>query len=153
MRKKIVLGLTVLLAVTMAGCGTKAEEKTIDAQALAKDLTQKVAYADDLNQIPQETAEELYLIDTEENAYVYVSSGATAEEVAVFEFADGEKAAEAVEAANTRIQEQTDSFADYIPEEVEKLEQAIVKQSGRYLVVCITDDTEGAEDVMDSYFE
>lgn len=154
MRKKrfACLGLTMILAMAVAGCGTGTEEKTMDAQALATELAENVEYSDELNEIDSEMAEALYQIDTAQNAYVYVSSGATAEEVAVFEFEDAEDAKEAVEAANTRIQEQKDSFAAYVPEEVDKLEHAMVQQSGRYLAVCVTDDRDTAKDIVDRYF-
>lgn len=153
MRKKILACLGLTLTMALVGCGSQAEEKTIDAEALAIELAEKVTYTDELNKIDSGVAGELYQINTAENAYVYVSSGATAEEVAVFEFADEEDAGEAVEAANTRIQEQKESFEMYAPEEVSRLDKAIVKQSGRYLMVCITEDTDTAENIIEDYFQ
>ena len=153
MRKRLIACLGLTLTMVLAGCGSKAEEKTIDAQALASDLVEKVTYTDELNEIDSEMAGELYQIETAVNAYVYVSSGATAEEVAVFEFADAADAEEAVKAADTRIQEQKDSFATYIPEEVDKLEHTVVEQKGRYLVVCVTDDQDAAKSIIEEYFE
>ncbi|MGN0169813.1 MAG: DUF4358 domain-containing protein [Lachnospiraceae bacterium] len=153
MRKKILACLGLTLTMALVGCGSRAEEKTIDAEALAIELAEKVTYTDELNKIDSGVAGELYQINTAENAYVYVSSGATAEEVAVFEFADEEDAGEAVEAANTRIQEQKESFEMYAPEEVSRLDKAIVKQSGRYLMVCITEDTDTAENIIEDYFQ
>lgn len=153
MRKRIIACLGLTLTMVLAGCGSKAEEITIDAQALAADLANKVTYTDELNEIDSEMAGELYQIETAVNAYVYVSSGATAEEVAVFEFADTEAAGEAAKAADTRIQEQKDSFATYIPEEVDKLEHAIVEQDGCYLVVCVTDDQDAANSIIEEYFK
>ena len=153
MRKRLIACLGLTLTMVLAGCGSKAEEKTIDAQALASDLVEKVTYTDELNEIDSEMAGELYQIETAINAYVYVSSGATAEEVAVFEFADAVDAEEAVKAADTRIQEQKGSFATYIPEEVDKLEHTVVEQKGRYLVVCVTDDQDAAKSIIEEYFE
>ena len=153
MRKKFLASLGLILTMALAGCGSKAGENIIDAQALADDLVNKVTYTDELNEIDSEMAGELYQIGTAENAYVYVSSGATAEEVAVFEFADTEAAEEAAKAADTRIQEQKDSFATYIPEEVDKLEHAILEQDGCYLVVCVTDDSDTANSIIDEYLK
>ena len=81
-----------------------------------------------------------------------VGSGAVADELALFEFESKEDAEAAVEQAQARVTAQSESFADYIPEEVKKLDSAIVKTYGRYLVVCVSGGTEAGE-IISEYFK
>ena len=50
-----------------------------------------------------------------------------------------------------RLAFQKESFADYIPTEVPKIESAILKTSGNYLIYCVADDAAAAQAVIDSY--
>ena len=54
MRKKFLASLGLILTMALAGCGSKAGENIIDAQALADDLVNKVTYTDELNEIDSE---------------------------------------------------------------------------------------------------
>ena len=84
---------------------------------------------------------------------MYMGSGATAEEAAVFEAKDEETAKQMAEVANQHIQNQREAFESYIPEEIKKLDKAIVEQKGRYVAVCVTDDVENAQKVIDGYLK
>ena len=81
---KRIAALILVLAMTaaLAACGGKSVS-SIDAQALANELMEKVDFVDELNQISPEMVSKLYGIDNAEESYVYMGSGATAEEVAV----------------------------------------------------------------------
>ena len=51
----------------------------------------------------------------------------------------------------SRIQEQKESFESYIPKEVKKLDNAVIKRSGKYLAVCVADGKEAGE-ILSKYF-
>ena len=44
------------------------------------------------------------------------------------------------------------AFENYAPKEMEKLNKAIIFQKGNYVVVCITDDVDNAQKVLNKYF-
>lgn len=143
--KKTVALMFILAAVAaLAACGGKGDSQ-IDAQALANELMEKVDFVDELNLISSEMVPKLYGIDNAQEAYVYMGSGATAEEVAVFKFADEQAAKDGLAKAEQRIASQKDSFANYIPEEVARLDNAVIKQSGEYLAVCVSEGSTAAE--------
>lgn len=147
---KKVFGAVVLFAsaLLLAACGN--EKKDIDVNALAGELLEKVEFVDELSQADQETVERLYHINDAVSQCVYIGSGATAEEIAVFELKDEAAAIDAKDAALQRIKEQKESFESYIPQEVEKLDQAIVMVSGKYLIVCVSNG-DAANKVIETY--
>lgn len=139
--------LVALFAAMLVLSSCSSQSKTIDAEKLSEDLLNNVTFQDELTLADDNTAKKLYNVEDFVNAYVYISSGATAEEIAVFEFKDEDNAKQALDNANTRISEQKDSFASYIPEEVKKLDNAVVKQTGCYLIVCVSDGSEAADTI------
>ncbi|MGI6013467.1 MAG: DUF4358 domain-containing protein [Oscillospiraceae bacterium] len=139
--------LVALFAAMLVLSSCSSQSKTIDAEKLSEDLLNNVTFQDELTLADDNTAKKLYNVEDFVNAYVYISSGATAEEIAVFEFKDEDSAKQALDNANTRISEQKDSFASYIPEEVKKLDNAVVKQTGCYLIVCVSDGSEAADTI------
>ena len=79
--------------------------------------------------------------------------GATAEEVAVFKCTD-ENAAKTLEtAAHTRLESQKAAYADYAPQSVPAIENAIVRQLGEYVICVVADDNAAAEAVLENYIK
>lgn len=144
MKKFLALVLIMAAAAALAACGGNGGSQ-MDAQALANELMDKVGFVDELNLISHEMVSKLYGIANAQEAYVYMGSGATAEEVAVFKFADEQSAKDGLAKAQQRIASQKDSFANYIPEEVARLDNAVIKQSGEYLAVCVSEGSTAAE--------
>lgn len=150
MKKTIILSALLAAALLLCACGDKPQE--IDAGALAQELYEKVTFADELSPAPDGAAERLYSISNAENACIYIGSGATAEEIAVFEFADESSAKQALELAQARIEKQREDYASYIPEEVKKLDNALAERNGNYVVVCVAEGGE-AEEIVSAYFK
>ena len=139
-----------MLAVTLTLSACSKQEITIDIKELSDSLLQNVTFSDELTQIDEKVVESLYNIDNAINEYVYISSGATADEIAVFEFENADDAKKALENARDRISKQREDYETYIPAEVKKIDNAIVKNSGRYLIVCVSDGDEAAK-IIDDY--
>lgn len=140
--------IAVLCAALLCGCGAGSVE--IDPEALAQELAEKVPFEDQLSLAPEAAAEKLYAIVDAERAFIYTGSGATAEEIAVFEFADEAGAKAGLALARQRIERQTEDYASYIPEELFRLENAVLRQSGRYLAVCVSAGAE-AEEIIEAW--
>ncbi len=146
--KKLLLLPAILLSLFFISCN---QEKEIDINQLSSELLQNVTFEDELTQIDAATTAKLYHIENAVNQFVYISSGATAEEIAVFEFSSKDDAAKAVQAAQERLAGQKESYESYMPKEVQKLDNAVLKQTGRYLILCVADGTE-AENIINKYF-
>ena len=124
---------------------------TIDINELSKDIIENIEFEDELNKTDNETASKLYDINNFTSQSVYMSSGATSEEIAIFEFEDKEACKVALEKANKRIEEQNQNFKDYMPKEMKKLENAMIKNKNQYLIVCITNHPEEVGKILSKY--
>ena len=92
--------------------------------------------------------------DQVEEAVVYMGSGATAEEIAVFACKDADAAKNQVTpVVKQHIEDQITSFESYVPGEVAKLKDAVVRTVGRYVAVCVSDDSAAAEKILDKYMK
>ncbi len=149
MRKKWMAGLLAALALSLGGCSSAPED--VDIDKLAAELAEKVSFTDELAQIDDGMIPMVYDGLTWEDAVLYMGSGATAEEVALFAFTDAKAARMAVQEGKAHIESQKGAFENYVPEEVKRLEGAIVQQGGRYMAVVVTEDTDTADQILKDY--
>ena len=154
MRKKAYIIIAVILIITIAIFifENTNKEITIDIDKLSENIIKNVEFEDEMNITDAETVKKLYNIDNTISEKVYLSSGATAEEVAIFEFESKENAKEAVEKVNERIENQKSSYSGYAPKEVKRLEDAVLIQKDKYIVFCVTED-KNAQKLISKYME
>lgn len=133
------------------------EEAVIDCDAMAQELIGLIA--------KQEPDDEMMLLDSElirsnydtisedlyESAVCYLSSGATANEVAIFTCKDAESASLVEAELSKRVDSRTKSYEDYNPEEAQKLKNAIIAKNGKYAVLVVTADNEEAASLIQKY--
>lgn len=148
MKKYLVILFVVIL--TLAGCGNS--EKEINLENLANELMNEVKFDDELTQLDEKMIEKIYDIENAKKKIVYIGSGATAEEVALFEFDDENAADEGFKKIQERIKKQKEDYESYIPEEVSRLEQAIAEKEQKYVILCVTSD-EDAKEIVQKYLE
>lgn len=151
MKKALVLFL-IFIFTLLCGCSSKPAD--VDISALADSVISASAFSEELERADSQIGCFLYGIDPSlpEDSVFLFSSGATAEELAVFKMRT-EADAEAVEsAARERVTAQRSSFTDYNPDEVPKLDKAIIKRSGIYAVLCVAADSSAAENAIAAFF-
>lgn len=136
--KKKYLGLILIftLVLGLVGCG-KSESTEVNMEELSDRLLSEVDFEDELSQIDQGTIANLYGLDQIKEGKVYISSGATAEEIAILEFDSKEEAKKGKEALEKRVEEQIAVYESYDPEEVKRLENASIKQIGNYSILVV----------------
>ena len=140
-------GLIATLAagmILLSACGSGT--KTIDAAALASSLATDISYDDTLEKISDEVPKDV-------KSYVYMGSGSTAEEVAVFEAPDKDTASTVKDNVQTYLDDQSDSFQDYIPEESKRIGNAVLEQKDQYVILCVSGDSEGAKEIIEKAFK
>ena len=151
MKKTGLLAVLTAGVLLLAGCG--GEAKTIDAQALAKSLATEIKYDDTLKEL---TADEIsMLVDLPEDvdSVMYAGSGATAEEVGVFTAKDSNQAKETMEDVQKYLDDQADSFQDYVPEETKRIGNAVLEQKNQYVVLCVSGDSDQAKEIIEKAFK
>lgn len=154
MKKKTILILcAAALTFSLTGCGgSKDKEVNVDVPKLTEELLATVT-SDQLTETASDMLASIYFYEPDDvaSAVAYASSGATACEVAVIESKDA-KNTEAVEKLfQTRVDNQSALYASYNEGEVAKLDDAIIESAGVYTVLCVCDDPDAAEKILEDY--
>ena len=140
-----ILGIAGMLAgcgTTVGGNGDSKEALNINVTDMANELKNGLTFEDSLSELDTNVALTYYGIDADKvkNSVVVVSTD--------------QSSADAVKSAcEDRKAKQTTSYADYKPSETSRLDKAIIKEDGNYVVYCVTDDTDKANEIIDKYFK
>ena len=145
--KRIIL--LIMMAALLTGCGKK-EVANINPDDIANRLLKEVTYGGNLDQMNDDMIAILYDVNAEDvsKQIVYCSTDATADEIAVFEATSEDAAKRVEEVVKQRVTDQKASFEGYGPKEVEKLEKAIVKRVGKVVVLCVSNDSDKANEIL-----
>ena len=143
-----------VLALSLAACGggqSQTADVTIDVAALADSLHDGLTFQDQLTALDGVAAMGIYGLDstTVSQIKVYVSTGATAEEIAVMETAGGDAVDTARAAAEKRVEDQKAAFENYQPKEMTKLGDPLIETRGKYVILCLSDANDAALAIID----
>lgn len=141
--------LAVILLMT--GCGNSA--KTIDADALARSLTKEISYDDELESVDADTISMYIEVPEGVESVMYMGSGATAEEVAVFTAKDAQTAGETLKKVQEHLDDQTASFKAYKAEEAKRVADAVLKQKVNYVILCVSGNSDKANEIIEEAFK
>lgn len=146
MKKRITAALLALcLVLPLAACG-QAAEPALDIDAFGEELYAAGKFGETLYALDEAVAQGLYGTGDDTRCWVRAGTGATAEELAVFETADAEAAAALVTKLEARNADRIENYSSYIPSEVPKLEDAVIISGGRYVVLCVAEDASGVRE-------
>ncbi len=154
LQKKLLTAACMTLVLAGAsGCGSGQEAAVIDIAGLVSELSETVMTDDILTEIDGDYMSELYGINVDLLAdyHVLLSSGATANEIAVFECKEESGTETVQEGIEMRIQDQIDSYSSYGPQEVPKLESAEIYVRDTYVAVCVSSDDAAVDEIMEEY--
>lgn len=142
----------LLLGSLLTACGGgDTAAKPYDPAATAQALLNSSAFSQPLESMSLElVCGPLYNIDANNvtDSAVYTSLTAGAEEIAVLTLKDEDTAKQALEALRDRVSDQTEALKDYQPDEVGKLDKAIVEQRGNSVLLVVANDADAAQDVL-----
>ncbi|NLV50473.1 MAG: DUF4358 domain-containing protein [Clostridiales bacterium] len=146
--KKFGLAYVFAIVVLLGSCSVPSNK--IDLVNLGSELTSSSAFAETPQLTDSSIGYMLYSINETDCAesYFWFSSGATAEEIALIKASDEDAASRVFEAVGERVRFQIESFEDYVPEEVPKLEAATMYKKGLYVIYCCADDNEAAKKII-----
>lgn len=165
MKKKFlfILVLIVAMMVLFTACGkdtedmgTRAEAKDVKTQEAADAIRTQGDFKDQLATVHNTTAlTRLYVLDEAniEEAAFYTNSSSTAEEIAVIKVKSQDYIDTVKTAYEKRITDQKDACKDYLPDEMSKLDSAVIYVNGNYAVLCISNDNSKMEGIIKGIFE
>ena len=139
------------LCLCLAACGGDSAQ-SYDPAATAQALLDSTAFSDALDSLDKDTAAALYGIDpaTITDCAVYTSLSMGAEEIAVLTLTDEAAAQTAKTALDKRVSDQIAALESYMPDEVDKLNHAIVKQTGNSALLVVAADAGAAQSVLNN---
>ncbi len=150
LRKKWLL-FFIMACMLLVGCNKENKSINIDINSVSKSLVENIEFKDSLELLDSEIVKMFYEIPDNTEYVLYMGSGATAEELAIFKLADEQKVEEIIKNIKAHIENQILQFEDYNNEEIKKLENYILKVKDNYVVLCVTDDIENAKSQIDNY--
>lgn len=156
MKRFAALAAAACLSLSLfAGCsGNGGKTITAPTSEVAQKLMDTLSFEYPLNELPADAANRLYKLDGEilEEQAVYVGTGgALADEVSVWRVKDEKDAKTVQEAAEQRVENQKVSFKDYVPEEMPKLEKAVITVDGDTVILCVSANPDAAKEVIASF--
>ena len=155
MRKFLAAALAALRTLSLGACGNGGDAAS-GASSAAPDLdglfTELSALCGEAAvDIDPATAAGLYGVEEREVFACRAAGGVSADEATIFQCADEARAAEVLATAETRLADQAESYADYLPEEAVKLQNAAAVRSGSVVAVCVCADAEKAAELIRNY--
>lgn len=139
-----------------AGADSESETADIDVQVVADGILQGGDFKDNLAAVDTTLAlTRVYDLDAgqvEASAF-YTNSNATAEEIAVIKTVSADYVDTVKTAYEDRIASQKEACRDYLPDEMTKLDAAVIYTNGNYVVLCVSNDSTKAEQVIADLFK
>ena len=152
MKKLKLLLIALLSMLLLAACGDKKTSREVTAAPadLAKQLATETVTSDTLSEVSTDIMASTYFVDAAklDSSSTYLSTGASACEASVIKCKEADYVSEVETLLKNRVTNQTDLFSSYNAGETKKLESAIIKTSGNYVVLVVCDDTAKAEEIL-----
>lgn len=156
-KRIIYLFACCLMICSFAGCAGNGDDEadTPDVHSLADMLMQNVKFEDSVEEVSSETALRYYGIDSVQvqDSAVYMSTGATAEELAVFQASSTVAAQGILADMKKRRDSQLQMYLDYKSSETARLDDAILYVHDTFVVYMVSDDSETAKGIISDYLE
>ena len=84
-------------------------------------------------------------------SYYICASGAYPDEIAVFRFNSEDSAKGAVKAVEDRLAYQKETYETYTPDEMYKIDNAVIRQTGNWVYYLVTSDNEKADSIVKGF--
>lgn len=140
--KKQIISLSLAVLLLLSGCGSKSEKVAYTADDVTA-LIDAGAFSGDMEQVDSDVAANLFDLDSstvvEITCYMATNSAVSADEVAVFVLTDESAAETAESACQAHVDSRAESSAQYCPDQVPKLEDAVIRRLGSTVLLAVGD--------------
>lgn len=163
MKKKKIALLSLAGLLLLGGCGSSSDEPnksepdsmevslSININDFAGMLVNDINYVGELKEVDYEYITSYFSIDSSTDAIMYANDQ-TCEEIAVFEAKDAVEANNVAKNIDAFLSDQRATFAAYSPEDANRIDNAVIKTSDAYVVLCVCDDPDLAASLIDDVF-
>lgn len=148
----IAIIITMTFIGLLSGCKAGKNPSVSDIEA---NMKQKIGFKN-MVKIDNEKLQRIYGINSSDidNSFVYISnSNVKAEEVAVLKVKDSNKISEVKDLINKRIEKQSNSFKNYVPDQYDLVQHNLVKDTGKYILFVVSQNKDKYEEIFDAAFK
>lgn len=148
----IIAVLVFSISIISTGCSSKKEVKEISVNKIVEEIKNESDISS-LKERNNEKLEKLYDINSdeiEEFALYTASSNLKADELLILKVKDEKDLPNIEDKINKRIENQSDSFKDYLPDEYYLMEKHVLKTNNNYILFAVSKDVDKIENAFDS---
>lgn len=152
MNRLIAVVLVLASLLVLAGC-KKEEGSTVDGFALAQVMLEQIPFDTEITDVGADAA--LYVSGLPEGAAVrlYMGSAYYSDALVVIQVQDEDHMEDAEAALNNYIAQVRNQYVSYLPDQVDKIDNAVIWKQSPYLVACICPDAKAAQSLADNAAE
>lgn len=158
MRKKFLI-IVILLIVIIAGVliifNRNNKNIEINILELANRISQSNAFEDELAEAEKEIVISEYDFDENKIKEIvsYQGSGATSEEIVILQLNAKNDLNEIKQKIDNRLTERKEVFESYLPKEVSKIDNKILKIVNNYIILCISNNQDEVNNIINDYIK
>lgn len=155
MKKMVCALMAVVLLLAGTACEKEPEkEPSFPAEVTIQALLDSGAFSEPLEELDLDIAVMMFWLNGDVEEYegskIYYSTGATSEIAAVISVRDESKVPEVDAALKAWVNSQIEAEKDYRPDEVPKLENAIIEARGFTVLLVVAADAEKATEAVET---
>ena len=147
----IIIALIIIVSIFLViNFNNKQNIIEIDIEELGKKISESGVFQDEIAKVDKEIVYKVYGFNDNliKEIVSYQGSGATSEEILILQVNEKENLNEVKEMINNRIEERKEIFVSYLPKEVYKLENNIFRVYNNYIIMCISNDNEKVNEII-----
>lgn len=155
MKKLIPLLLALCLLFSLCACGKNESPKAeMNPPTLCDSLLKSTAFSVTLEELPSTKASVVYGVEKESlaQAMLYHGPGTSKEQIVILQATSDATAESMITVLKSLVAEWIEADRDYAPQEVPKLEKAVLRQSGCWVVLVVANDPDAAAKIVGEYF-
>lgn len=133
----------------------KPEEKSVATKDIADKIVKDLEFPATL-EMAKEQATEFYALDTNllsEYTIYQAMMNIRSDEVSIFKVKDKKDIEKIKESILKRQEQLTNIWKQYLPDQYEKVQNYIILEKGSYIMYCVSDNQEKAEEIFNNFFK
>lgn len=129
---------------------TDNQSKEIDTAKLAEEALKQITFDTELTQMEDSVVESMITTAEEDTEVIlYMGEGTCADELMIVKVQDEKNIDSEIKSVQQHLSDMQQSFQDYLPKEAKKIDDTVILQREKYIVVCVTADADNAKNVIE----
>lgn len=155
MKKTICFILAIVLCLCFASCGKKAEPPQVPLSTVMQEIRSSVSLPEMMD-LTAENLQDYFGIDDGEITDFAVcinANGFEKEEIILLRASDDASAESLVQKLNLSLENAAAEMQNYLPEQYALVQQSAVRTDGLTVSLCISENAQQIEAILDKYFK